>query len=272
MNRSYSKIRHIKEANQKLENRLLNEQGFSGFGGGSSGGGGASGSWDSPSFEGFGGGDFGGGGASGSWADDKPAVNKVVNAISKVPLVTPKPKPKSQWTPCHGFPLRYGQYCKLIAQLQGAIGAMDSNKPADGYFGKKTEAALKIYYPEYQRSSGVSKEEFDKLMVPKGPLLKNKLNLDPAKYVNPDDAQKQKDVADALKNGQPLPGTTPSVTPTVTQTPVPQQEPQLSQQSQLAMAGKLTPQQIRQQARFDQRLARQARRTARRNGEQQQEQ
>ena len=45
-------------------------------------------------------------------------------------------------------------------------------------------------------------------------------------------------------------------------------QPQLNQGSQQALAGQLTPQQIRQQARFDQRLARQARRTARRAGEQ----
>jgi hypothetical protein len=46
-------------------------------------------------------------------------------------------------------------------------------------------------------------------------------------------------------------------------------QPQLSTQSQQALAGQLTPQQIRQQGRFDQRLARQARRNTRRAGQQQ---
>jgi hypothetical protein len=46
-------------------------------------------------------------------------------------------------------------------------------------------------------------------------------------------------------------------------------QPQLSAQSQQALAGQLTPQQIRQQGRFDQRLARQARRNERRAGQQQ---
>jgi hypothetical protein len=259
MNKSYSKIRHIKEANQKLEKRLLNEQRFNGFGGGDFGGGGASGSWDSPSFGGFNGGSSGGGGASGSWGDDKPAVNKVVNAISKVPLVTPKPKPKFQWKPCHGFPLKYGQVCKEVAQMQGAIGATSGNKPGDSYFGKKTEDALKVFFPEYQRSVGVTKDEFDKLIALNNPVSKNKLNLEPIKS----DVLKQ-----APEAPQSIPVTNPSIQPAQQQP----QQPQLSQQSQLALAGKLTPQQIRQQARFDQRLARQARRTARRNGEQQQEQ
>jgi len=47
-------------------------------------------------------------------------------------------------------------------------------------------------------------------------------------------------------------------------------QPQLSAQSQQALAGQLTPQQIRQQGRFDQRLARQARRNTRRAGQQEQ--
>ena len=47
-------------------------------------------------------------------------------------------------------------------------------------------------------------------------------------------------------------------------------QPQLSVQSQQALAGQLTPQQIRQQGRFDQRLARQARRNTRRAGQQEQ--
>jgi len=46
-------------------------------------------------------------------------------------------------------------------------------------------------------------------------------------------------------------------------------QPQLSAQSQQALAGQLTPQQIRQQGRFYQRLARQARRNERRAGQQQ---
>lgn len=135
----------------KIVNKVLNEQSFGGFGGGSSGG----------------------AGASGSWGDNTPKPTPTptqAKIVTKVPITTPKPKPKFQWTPCNGFPLKYGQHCKLVARLQGAIGAMDSNKPADGYFGKKTEAALRIYYPQYQRSIGVSKEEFDKLMVPKAPL------------------------------------------------------------------------------------------------------
>ena len=45
-------------------------------------------------------------------------------------------------------------------------------------------------------------------------------------------------------------------------------QPELSAQSQQALAGQLTPQQIRQQGRFDQRLARQARRNTRRAGQQ----
>ena len=48
------------------------------------------------------------------------------------------------------------------------------------------------------------------------------------------------------------------------------QQPALSQTSQQALAGQLTPQQIRQQGRFDQRLARQARRNTRRAGQQEQ--
>jgi hypothetical protein len=47
-------------------------------------------------------------------------------------------------------------------------------------------------------------------------------------------------------------------------------QPELSAQSQQALAGQLTPQQIRQQGRFDQRLARQARRNTRRAGQQEQ--
>jgi len=47
-------------------------------------------------------------------------------------------------------------------------------------------------------------------------------------------------------------------------------QPQLSAQSQQALAGQLTPQQIRQQGRFDQGLARQARRNTRRAGQQEQ--
>ena len=49
-------------------------------------------------------------------------------------------------------------------------------------------------------------------------------------------------------------------------------QPELSAQSQQALAGQLTPQQIRQQGRFDQRLARQARRNERRAGQQGQQQ
>ena len=73
-------------------------------------------------------------------------------------------------------------------------------------------------------------------------------------------------------SGQPAPAT-PSTAPATqgadefgTEAP----QPQLSAQSQQALAGQLTPQQIRQQGRFDQRLARQARRNTRRAGQQEQ--
>ena len=71
-------------------------------------------------------------------------------------------------------------------------------------------------------------------------------------------------------SGQPAP-VTPATAPATqgadefgTEAP----QPQLSAQSQQALAGQLTPQQIRQQGRFDQRLARQARRNTRRAGQQ----
>jgi hypothetical protein len=73
-------------------------------------------------------------------------------------------------------------------------------------------------------------------------------------------------------SGQPAPAT-PATAPATqgadefgTEAP----QPQLSAQSQQALAGQLTPQQIRQQGRFDQRLARQARRNTRRAGQQEQ--
>ena len=73
-------------------------------------------------------------------------------------------------------------------------------------------------------------------------------------------------------SGQPAP-VTPATAPATqgadefgTEAP----QPQLSAQSQQALAGPLTPQQIRQQGRFDQRLARQARRNTRRAGQQEQ--
>jgi hypothetical protein len=72
---------------------------------------------------------------------------------------------------------------------------------------------------------------------------------------------------------QTTPATTPATAPATQGTDefgAEAPQPQLSAQSQQALAGQLTPQQIRQQGRFDQRLARQARRNTRRAGQQEQ--
>ena len=74
-------------------------------------------------------------------------------------------KPKTSWV-ANGdkFPLKFGQYGNLIKQLQVSVGAYDGQKPADGYFGPKTEAVLKLKYPKYDRTIGVDQSTFNFLM------------------------------------------------------------------------------------------------------------
>ena len=82
---------------------------------------------------------------------------------------------KSTWVKNNGFPLKYGQYGDLIKQLQAAIGAQtNDSRVYDGYFGNKTEALVKAYYPNYDRATGVTEEMFN--TMPKNPMDKTKFN------------------------------------------------------------------------------------------------
>ena len=87
-------------------------------------------------------------------------------------------KPKVQYTPNENFPLKFGQRGKKIAQLQAAIGQQSAGaNPYDGIFGPKTEALVKLYYPQYDRATGVTEEIFNTLIQPKNnPLEKTKFN------------------------------------------------------------------------------------------------
>ena len=87
-------------------------------------------------------------------------------------------KPKIQYTANENFPLKFGQRGKKIAQLQAAIGQQSAgSNPYDGIFGPKTEALVKLYYPQYDRTTGVTEEIFNTLMQPKNnPLEKTKFN------------------------------------------------------------------------------------------------
>jgi hypothetical protein len=83
----------------------------------------------------------------------------------------------STWVKNNGFPLKYGQYGDLIKRLQAAIGAQtNDSRVYDGYFGNKTEALVKVYYPTYTRETGVTEEMFN--TMPKNPMDKLKLNTD----------------------------------------------------------------------------------------------
>jgi hypothetical protein len=82
---------------------------------------------------------------------------------------------KSNWVKNNGFPLKYGQYGDLIKQLQATIGAQtNDSRVYDGYFGNKTEALVKAYYPNYDRATGVTQEMFN--TRPTNPMDKTKFN------------------------------------------------------------------------------------------------
>jgi hypothetical protein len=85
---------------------------------------------------------------------------------------------KMQYTANENFPLKFGQRGKKIAQLQAAIGQQSAGaNPYDGIFGPKTEALVKLFYPQYDRATGVTEEIFNTLMSPKNmPLSNTRLN------------------------------------------------------------------------------------------------
>jgi len=90
----------------------------------------------------------------------------------------------STWVKNNGFPLKYGQYGDLIKQLQAAIGAQtNDSRVYDGYFGNKTEALVKMYYPTYTRETGVTQEMFN--TMPKNPMDKYKFNTDINRFKTP---------------------------------------------------------------------------------------
>ena len=76
--------------------------------------------------------------------------------------------------------MKFGQRGKKIATLQAAIGQQSAGpNPYDGIFGPKTEALVKMYYPQYDRATGVTEEIYNTLMGPnKMPLSNTKFNTD----------------------------------------------------------------------------------------------
>jgi hypothetical protein len=122
-----------------------------------------------------------------------PAAEKAVNDANPaiLPTVTVtghrNTKPKMQYTANENFPLKFGQRGKKIAQLQAAIGQQSAgSNPYDGIFGPKTEALVKLYYPQYNRTTGVTEEIFNTLMSPKNiPLSNTKLNTNLNRFKTP---------------------------------------------------------------------------------------
>ena len=96
-------------------------------------------------------------------------------------------KPKVQYTSNENFPLKFGQRGNKIAQLQAAIGQQSAGaNPYDGIFGPKTEALVKLYYPQYNRTTGVTEEIFNTLMSPKNiPLSNTKFNTNLNRFKTP---------------------------------------------------------------------------------------
>ena len=105
-------------------------------------------------------------------------ADEIKLAQKSCPNVNVVKKPKMQYTPNENFPLKFGQRGDKIAQLQAAIGQQSNgDNPYDGMFGPKTEALVKLYYPQYDRATGVTEEIFNTLMQPKNnPLEKTKFN------------------------------------------------------------------------------------------------
>lgn len=96
-------------------------------------------------------------------------------AKASCPQNNPTTNKKATWVKNNGFPLKYGQYGDLIKQLQAVIGQQSGDsKVYDGYFGNKTEALVKMYYPTYDRATGVTQEMFN--TRPTNPMDKTKFN------------------------------------------------------------------------------------------------